>query len=218
VTESSYAASDLKVALVALGVAVVGVAVSGIGPFDRFTWFLEVAPVMVALPIMIATHRRFPLTPLVMGLIAFHALVLALGGHYNYARVPLGFWVSELFGFSRNHYDRFGHLIQGFVPAIIGREILLRNTPLRPGKWLFFLVTCICLAISATYEFIEWGTAIATGGADGSAEAFLGTQGDVWDTQSDMAMATVGAIAAQLLLARLHDAQLRARGYIDRVS
>jgi putative membrane protein len=128
-----------------------------------------------------------------------------IGGHYTYARVPLGFWVQDLFDFSRNHYDRLGHIAQGFIPAIVVREILLRRSPLRPGKWLFFLVASVCLAISACYEFIEWWTALL-GGED--ADAFLGTQGDVWDTQWDMFLALIGAILAQLSLARLHDRQI----------
>jgi putative membrane protein len=158
-------------------------------------------------PILLATRRRFPLTPLAYRLIFVHALILMLGGHYTYAEVPLGYWVKDALSLARNHYDRLGHFAQGFVPAILAREILLRRTPLRPGRWLFFLVTCVCLAISACYEFIEWWTAVATGEA---ATAFLGTQGDPWDTQWDMFIALVGAVTAQLLLARGHDRQLAA--------
>ncbi len=193
-------------------VAGLGAIVSGIGPHDRFTWFLEVVPVLVLFPLMLATRRSFPLTPLLMGLAAFHALVLELGGHYTYALVPLGEWARDAFDLSRNHYDRLGHFVQGFVPAVLARELLLRKTPLRPGGWLFFLVASVCLAFSACYEFLEWATALATGEA---ATAFLGTQGDPWDTQWDMFLALLGALGSQLLLGRRHDAQLMARGYLD---
>jgi putative membrane protein len=178
---------------------------SGIHPKDRYTWFLEVAPILVAAPILMLTARRFPLTPLVYRLIALHAIVLMVGGHYTYAEVPLGFWMRDLFGFSRNHYDRIGHFLQGFVPAILVREVLRRKTPLTSGGWLFFLTTSVCLAISATYEFVEWGTALLSGSA---AMAFLGTQGDVWDTQWDMFLALLGALTGQILLTRLHERQL----------
>jgi putative membrane protein len=183
---------------------------SAINPHERFTWFLEVLPVIVGVPILMATRRRFPLTTLVYVLIAIHAVILMVGGHYTYAEVPLFNWIRDAFGLARNHYDRVGHLAQGFIPAMIAREILLRQTPLRPGGWLFTIVTCVCLAISAVYELIEWAVAAATGD---SATAFLGTQGDVWDTQKDMLCAWIGAMAAQLLLARWHDKQLQARGY-----
>jgi putative membrane protein len=153
----------------------------------------------------VATRRRFPLTPLAYRLIFVHALILMLGGRYTYAEVPLGFWVKDALGLARNHYDRLGHFAQGFVPAIVAREILIRKTPLRPGRWLFFLVTCVCLAVSAVYELVEWWTAVATGEA---ATAFLGTQGDPWDTQWDMFLALLGALIAQLALARVHDGQL----------
>ena len=183
----------------------VALVVSGIGPKDRLTWLLEVAPVLIGAPILVATARRFPLTPLLCRLLFFHSLVLMLGGHYTYAEVPLGEWAKEAFGFARNHYDRLGHLTQGFVPAILAREILLRKSPLRPGGWLRLSVTSICLAFSALYELIEWATALVSGEA---AAAFLGTQGDVWDTQWDMFLALCGALLAQALLARLHDRQL----------
>jgi putative membrane protein len=178
---------------------------SGLGPNDRGTWWLEIFPILIGAPILIATYRRFPLTTLVYTLLAVHALILILGGHYTYARVPLGFWVQDLFGFARNHYDRLGHFAQGFIPAILVREILLRTSPLRPGRWLFVLVTAVCLAFSACYEFIEWGAALAGGE---SADAFLGTQGDVWDTQWDMLFALIGAITAQLTLSGVHDRAL----------
>ena len=178
---------------------------SGIAPADRTTWLLEVFPIFIAVPVLLTTARRFPLTPLAYRLIFVHALILMLGGHYTYAQVPLGFWMQRVFGFTRNHYDRIGHLAQGFVPAIIAREILVRRSPLRPGRWLFFIVLCVCLAISACYEFIEWWSALIGGSA---ADAFLGTQGDPFDTQADMLMALIGAFTAQVLLARLHDRQI----------
>jgi len=178
---------------------------SAMGPHDRFTWFLEVAPVLIGAPILLGTYARFPLTPLLYTLLAIHAAVLIVGGHYTYAEVPLGFWAQDAFGLARNHYDRIGHFAQGFVPAILARELLLRLTPLQVGKWLFFLVLSVCLAFSAFYELIEWWVAAATGSA---AEAFLGTQGDPWDTQWDMFLALIGATIAQLLLSRLHDRQL----------
>lgn len=191
--------------LLLLGAAAVAVAVSGIGAHDRVTWLLEAFPVLLGAPILVATHRRFPLTPLVYRLLLLHALILLLGAHYTYARVPVGFWVQDLFDLARNPYDRLGHLAQGFVPAIVAREILLRTSPLRPGRWLFFLVLCVCVALSAFYEMIEWWAALLGGE---SAEAFLGTQGDVWDTQWDMFLALCGALAAQLLLAGAHDRSL----------
>ncbi len=179
---------------------------SGLAPYDRTTWWLEIFPILIGAPILVATHRRFPLTTLLYTLLAVHALILILGGHYTYARVPLGFWVQDLFGFARNHYDRLGHFAQGFIPAILVREILLRTSPLRSGRWLFVLVTAVCLAFSACYEFIEWWAALLGGH---SAEAFLGTQGDVWDTQWDMFLALIGAITAQLVLGRVHDRALQ---------
>lgn len=197
--------SRLQLLLLAAVLAVL--AWSGIAPKERGTWLMEVAPVLVVLPLLIATRRRFPLTPLLYVLIALHAVVLCVGGHYTYAEVPAGFWFRDLLGLSRNHYDRLGHLFQGFVPALVARELLLRHTPLRPGGWLFTLGISVALAVSALYELVEWLAAVILGqGAD----AFLGTQGDPWDTQLDMFMALLGAIAAQLLLARLHDRQLGA--------
>ena len=180
---------------------------SGVNPYDRLTWVLETLPVMIALPLLLLTHPRFPLSPLVVRLLFVHGLILMLGGHYTYARVPAGFWVQDAFDLARNHYDRLGHLAQGFIPAMLAREILLKQTPLRPGGWLFFLTTSVILAFSACYEFIEWWAALAIG-AD--ADAFLATQGDVWDTQWDMFLALIGAMTAQLLLARMHDRQLTA--------
>jgi putative membrane protein len=191
--------------LVLLLLAAAALLLSGIAPKDRFTWFLEVAPVLVAVPILVATYGRFPLTPLAYRLIFVHALILMLGGHYTYAEVPLGFWMQKTLGFARNHYDRIGHFMQGFVPAILAREVLRRKTPLKAGGWLVFLVTCVCLAISACYEFFEWAMAVATGS---KADAFLGSQGDPWDTQWDMLWALIGSIASQLFLTRFHERQL----------
>jgi len=191
--------------LILLGIAAGALLLSSVNPYDRTTWLLEVFPVLIAAPILVATHARFPLTPLLYRLLLLHALILIVGGYYTYARVPLGFWVQDLFDLSRNHYDRLGHLAQGFIPAVLAREILLRRTSLRPGKWLFFLVVCVCLAASASYELIEWWAAIIGGE---SAESFLGTQGDVWDTQWDMFLALLGCISSQLLLSTMHDAEI----------
>ena len=181
---------------------VIALAWSGIAPFDRLTWYLEIFPIAVALPVLYLTARRFPLTPFLYWLIGFHCLILTLGAHYTYARVPLGFWVQDLFDFTRNNYDRLGHFVQGFVPAIAVREILKRESPVKGGGWLAFLTVAICLAVSACYEFLEWWIAIAVGvGAD----EFLATQGDVWDTQWDMFLAVCGAIVAIATLSRVHD-------------
>jgi putative membrane protein len=191
--------------LALLIVGAVLLVVSGIGPHDRVTWVLEVAPILIAVPILLLTARRFPLTPLAYRLIFVHALILMLGGHYTYAEVPAGFWMKRMLGLARNPYDRLGHIAQGFVPAIVVREVLIRRSPLRPGKWLTFLVLCVCLAISALYELVEWWAALI--GGEG-ADAFLGTQGDQWDTQWDMFLALLGAASALLLLSRLHDRQI----------
>lgn len=179
--------------------------VSGLAPFDRPTWALEVSPVVIALPVLWATYPRFPLTTLLYVLIFCHAVVLILGGAYTYARVPLGFQIADLLHLSRNPYDKIGHFFQGFVPAMVAREILLRGRHVRAGRMLDFLVVCVVLAISASYELIEWATAVLLG--QGAIE-FLGTQGDPWDTQSDMLFALLGSIAALLTLSRLHDRQL----------
>ena len=179
----------------------------GISPqADRMTWALENGPVWVGVGVLAFTHRRFPLSSLCLHLFAIHSLILALGGHYTYAKVPLGDWVRDAFGLARNHYDRVGHFAQGFIPAIFVRELLLRKTPLQRGGWLNFLVVCVCLAFSASYEFFEWWTAALTGEA---ASDFLGTQGDPWDTQWDMFLATVGAVCSLTLLGRWHDASLK---------
>lgn len=178
---------------------------SAVGPYDRLTWWLEVAPVLLAAPLLLLTARRFPLTALCCVLIALHALVLIVGGHWTYARVPFGFWLQDLLGFERNPYDRLGHLMQGFAPAIVAREVLVRTSPLRGSAWLPFLIVCVCLAVSVVYELVEWWAALIAGGA--SIE-FLGTQGDPWDTQWDMFLAAAGALLALGLLSRLHDRQL----------
>lgn len=178
---------------------------SGIGPTDRLTWVMEVIWVIVGLPLLMLTWGRFPLTRLLYVLIALHCLLLIVGGHYTYAQVPLGFWVQDWLELSRNHYDRLGHFTQGFVPAILARELLLRLTPLRRGGWLFYLVLAAALSFSAFFELIEWWAALIWGGA---ADAFLATQGDVWDTQWDMFLALIGAFTAQILLARWHDREL----------
>ncbi len=195
--------------IILAAIAVVILVWSGIGPHDRLTWWLEVAPVFIGLAVCALTYRQYRLTPLLYRLLLLHAAILMLGGHYTYAQVPAGFWVQDLFDLSRNHYDRLGHVAQGFVPAILAREILIRSSPLRPGGWLFFLVVCVCLAFSAFYEMIEWWAALIGGG---SAESFLGTQGDVWDTQWDMFLALLGSIAAQLMLGRTHDRSLTQMG------
>jgi putative membrane protein len=178
---------------------------SAIHPADRLTWVLEVAPVVIVLPILVFTYRYFVFTPLVYALVLIHAVILLVGGHYTYAEVPFFNWLRDTYEWSRNYYDRVGHFAQGFVPAMVAREVLLRKSPLVPGRWLFFIVSCICLSISAFYELIEWWVAIYEGGA---ADAFLGAQGDVWDTQWDMLIALVGAVTAQVFLARFHDRQM----------
>ena len=189
-------------------VTVLALAVSFARTGDRFTWFLETVPAMLGLALMWATRDRFPLTRLLYWLIFVHSLVLILGGTYTYAKVPLGEWAKDWFGWQRNHYDRVGHFMQGFAPAILAREILARRSPLAGSAWMPVLVFSVCLAFSAFYELIEWWTALAVGE---DAEAFLGTQGDPWDTQTDMFLAGIGAIAALLGLRRLHDAQLGPR-------
>lgn len=190
---------------VLLALVAAALVVSRIGPYDPVTWFLEILPILIIAPVLVVTHGKFPLTPLLYRLLFVHALILILGGHYTYARVPVGYWFQDLLDLSRNHYDRLGHFAQGFVPAILVREILLRRSPLVRGKWLFFLTVSVCLAFSAFYEFTEWWAAVA--GGEG-AENFLGTQGDVWDTQWDMFLAFVGAITSQVILSRVHDRQL----------
>lgn len=193
----------LNATLAALVIA--ALVVSGIAPFDRATWIMEVAPVLIALPVMVATRKSYPLTTLLTVLIAVHALVLIGGGAYTYARVPLGFWMQDVLGTVRNPYDKIGHFMQGFVPALVAREIFVRGGYVVGRRMTGFLCICVALAISASYELIEWAAALAMGqGAD----EFLGTQGDVWDTQSDMFMALIGSTSAIALLAGRHDRQL----------
>ncbi|MFG2965507.1 DUF2238 domain-containing protein [Streptomyces sp. NPDC048288] len=196
------------------GVVVAGMALSAWGARDRTTWFLETVWVLVGLPLVVLTWRRFPLTGLLAGLLTAHALVLAVGGHYTYAEVPLGDWVRDTFGLDRNPYDRLGHLMQGFVPAILVRELLSRTSPLRGSRWLAPLTVCACLAFSAFFELLEW-LAAEIGGH--GADAFLATQGDVWDTQWDMCCALIGATVSVLVLSRVHDRQLRALEAAQRV-
>jgi len=187
-------------------VLLVALVVSGIAPYDRVTWWMEVAPVLIAAPVLVATYRRFPLTSLLYVLICVHALVLIAGGAYSYARVPLGFWLQDVLALERNPYDRIGHFVQGFVPAMIAREILIRGGSIAGRTMVGFLSLCVALAFSAFYELIEWWAALALGqGAD----EFLGTQGDPWDTQADMFLALLGATVSLACLSRLHDRQLR---------
>ncbi|NLV66340.1 MAG: DUF2238 domain-containing protein [Spirochaetes bacterium] len=178
---------------------------SVINPHDMPTWIMEAAPALAALILLILTYKKFRFTGLVYWCILIHCIILFIGAHYTYARVPLFDYLKDALDLSRNNYDKVGHLVQGFFPALVARELLIRTSPLRPGKWLFFIVTCICLAISAFYELIEWWAALAFGGG---AESFLGTQGYVWDTQSDMFLALTGAILAQILLGRYHDKRI----------
>jgi putative membrane protein len=183
-------------------------ALTAIHPHDYLTWWMETFPIFIAVPILVATYKRYTLTPLLYRLLFLHALILMVGGHYTYAEVPLGYWMQDWFGFARNNYDKIGHLAQGVIPAMLFRELLLRSSPLRQGKLLFTLVVACCLAVSASYELIEWAAAEMMGqGAD----AFLGTQGYAWDTQSDMLMALIGAISAQVVLGMVQDRQLGQR-------
>ena len=175
---------------------------SAIRPHDYFTWFLEILPAILGILILALTFREFQFTSLAYRLILIHSIILMIGGHYTYAEVPIFNWIRDVFDMSRNNYDKVGHFAQGFFPAIIAREILIRKSLLKQGKLLSFIVVCICLAISAFYELVEWRVAIVTGSA---AEAFLGTQGDIWDTQSDMFFALIGAITSLIFLSRAHD-------------
>ncbi|MEH0416428.1 DUF2238 domain-containing protein [Streptomyces sp. B21-083] len=196
------------------GLVTVALAISVWQPHDLMTWFLETFWIMVGLPVIVLTWRRFPLTNLLCCLLALHALVLMVGGHYTYAQVPLGDWARDSFGLDRNPYDRLGHLMQGFVPAVLVRELLSRTSPLRGSRWLAPLTVCACLAFSALFEMFEWAAAVIGGAA---ADDFLATQGDVWDTQWDMFCALIGATLSVLLLSRLHDRQLaavRARAHL----
>ena len=191
--------------LLLLATGILLLAITAIHPHDYPTWWMEVSPIFIAVPILVATYKSYLLTPLLYRLLFLHALILMVGGHYTYAEVPLGYWMQDWFGFARNNYDKIGHLAQGFIPAMLFRELLLRSSPLRHGKLLFTLVTACCLSVSASYELIEWAAAEMMGqGAD----AFLGTQGYAWDTQSDMLMALIGAISAQVQLGKMQDHQL----------
>ena len=192
--------SPLHLALLSLWT--VALAASAYHSYDLFTWILEVFPAVIGIGLLIVTYRRFRLTNLLYVLFFVHSLILMLGGHYTYAQVPLGFWMENIFGFTRNNYDRIGHFAQGFVPAIIARELFLRHKVIRRGAWMVTVIILVCLGISAIYELFEWRTAVFSGSA---AEAFLGTQGDPWDTQEDMFTAGIGASAALLLLSRVHD-------------
>lgn len=184
---------------------------SGLNPKDRLTWYLEIMPVCIGLSVVFFTYTKFPLSLFLYLLLFCHAVVLLIGGHYTYAEVPLFNYIRDVFGFSRNHYDRLGHFMQGFVPAIVAREILLRVSPLHKGKLLYFIIICICLAVSAFYELIEWWTDIAIGD---QAESFLGTQGDIWDTQWDMLFALIGANVSLILLGHAHDRALKRCNFI----
>jgi putative membrane protein len=194
--------------LVLAVVLVAATAVSAIAPRSYLTWLLEAAPVLIAVPLLVLTYRRFRWTRLAYWLIFVHGLVLVLGAHYTYAEVPLGVWLRDALDLARSPYDRIGHFAQGFVPAIIVRELLARRTPLRPGGWLTAVTVLCCLGISACWELLEWAGAVVTGE---SADAFLGMQGDEWDTQWDMLLALIGALLALALLSRLHDRQLANR-------
>jgi len=205
-----------RLPIVLLVLFAIFLAVTAWRPYDAFTWVLEVAPALLAAPILIGTYRRFPLTDLSYGLIFVQACILAVGGHYTYARVPLGEWMKGWFHLARNDYDRIGHFAQGVIPAIVSRELLRRRTSLAPGGWLTVLCIAVALAISALYELVEWGTSMATGSAG---DAFLGTQGDVWDTQKDMLMALIGASLAMALLQGWHERQMtRLAPQVPRVS
>jgi putative membrane protein len=175
---------------------------SGIKPHDYFTWFLEVVPALIALFILFVTYKKFQFSNFIYSLILFHSIVLMIGGHWTYAEVPFGFWIQDIFNFSRNHYDRFGHLMQGFVPALVARELIIRNNIIPNRKWMTFFIIFTILGFSAFYEFFEWGMSLATGE---SATAFLGTQGDIWDTQWDMFMCFIGSILSLGFFSKIHD-------------
>ena len=194
-----------RVALACLAATLIVLVWSGIGPKERGTWFLEVLPVLIALPLVLLTWKRFPLTTLLTVVITLHAIVLMVGGKYTYAEMPLFNWIRDEFHLSRNHYDRLGHFMQGFAPALLIRELLLRTSTLKAGKWLATIIIFCCLGVSAIYELIEWAAAVALGAG---ADAFLATQGDVWDTQKDMLMAGIGAAVAVLFFSRRHDRAL----------
>ena len=209
-SSSNYDMSSRRYPVILLLIVLAFGVWSGIKPLDtRLTWVLETLPVMMALPVLLLTYRRFPLTGLAYTLIAIHAIILMLGAHYSYAKVPLGFWMQDWFGWTRNNYDKIGHLMQGFGPAIYTREILARTSPLRRGKWLGFLSMAVPLAFSAVYEIFEW---LASLSDPTDTEAFLGTQGYIWDTQSDMFYCLIGSMVALILLTKLHNKYLQATG------
>ena len=202
--------SSSRYPLVLLTIVLAFLVWSGIAPHDtRLTWVLETLPVMIAVPVMLLTYRRFPLTSLTYTLVAVHAMILMLGGHYSYAKVPLGFWMEDWFGWTRNNYDKIGHFMQGFAPAIYVREIVVRTSPLKPGKWLGFMSIAVPLAFSALYEIIEWLASLSN---PTDTEAFLGTQGYIWDTQTDMFLCLIGSVVAVSLLTRLHNKCLQRVG------
>lgn len=194
-----------RTALACLAATLIVLVWSGVNPKERGTWLMEVLPVLIALPLLLMTWKRFPLTTLLTVVITLHAIVLMVGGRYTYAEMPLFNWLRDEFHLSRNHYDRLGHFMQGFAPALVVRELLLRTSPLKPGKWLATIIIFCCLGVSAVYELLEWGAAVALGAG---ADAFLATQGDVWDTQKDMLMAGIGAAIAVLFFSRMHDRSL----------
>lgn len=191
-----------RLSVVYLCAYVMIIIVSYVHSHDTFVWVLEVFPILLGLPVLLLTYKKFQFTNLVYFFLVIHFSIMAVGAIYTYAKVPFGFWMQEWFGFSRNHYDRIGHFAQGFIPALLTREMLLRTSPLRKGKWLFFIVLCVCLAVSALYELIEFGYAVLTGE---SSESFLGSQGDVWDAQWDMLFALIGSMAAMVFMSKLHD-------------
>ncbi len=197
----------MRISLLGLGTAIIAIVliISGIKPYDRMTWLMEVIPVLIVMPVLFMSFKKFPLTNLLYSLIFLHVIVLIVGGAYTYARVPIGFEIADWFNLDRNPYDKIGHFMQGFVPAVVAREILIRNHILAKGKILSFIVICIVLAISATYELIEWAAALLLGQG---AEEFLGTQGYEWDTQSDMFFALIGGSTALLFLSKWHDWQI----------
>jgi putative membrane protein len=205
-TDSTIVSPDVKFHQILLAAVCAVFVWSAFRPHDYFTWFAEVLPVFIAAPIIFRTYRTFRLSTLLYTLIAIHAMVLMVGGHYTYAQVPLFNWIRDTFHLARNHYDRLGHFMQGFMPAILAREVLLRKTPLHRGGWLNYIVLSICLAFSAFYEFTEWWTALIMGSA---ANDFLGTQGDPWDTQWDMFMCLIGASTALLTMPKLHDISMK---------
>ncbi len=202
-------AKDIRLHIFLLGSVTVVFVWSLIGCYDLFTWFLEALPVIIGIAILVPIYRRFRLTSFTLVLLWLHAIILLVGAHYTYARMPLFDWIRDVFELSRNHYDRLGHVAQGFVPAILARELLLRKSPLQRGKWLFFIIICICLGISAGYELLEAFVAVIS--RDGAA-AFLATQGDIWDTQKDMALCLISAVVSLLTLSRLHDVALKKLG------